>query len=102
MQALQTESRILRKEVENLREGTTIFTNKFQSAEVISKPVPTDANLFKKEIRVLKEETRSLFNTTRSTELILEMVQSNSNSFLRRDSVLWRRKWLIWHIKSSP
>ena len=72
MQSLQTESRILRKEVENLRKDTTILTNNFQSAEVLLHTTQTDAKLFKKEIAVLMGDTRSSFNTTQSTELNLE------------------------------
>ena len=39
MQSLQTGSKILRKDVENLRKSTTILDDKFQSVEVISKTI---------------------------------------------------------------
>ena len=54
MQSLQNEYRIIRVEVECLRNGTTILSDNFQSVEVISKTIHTDTNLLKKEFEILK------------------------------------------------
>lgn len=71
MLCLQTEPRLLKKEVGNLRMDTTILNNNFQSAEVLLNTIQTDTKLFKKEIAHLKKDTSTLFNTTWSTEFFL-------------------------------
>ena len=53
MQSLQTESRLLRKEVGNLKKDTTILTNNFQSTQVLLNMIQTST---KKLIKVRFEE----------------------------------------------
>ena len=60
MQSLQTESRLLRKEVKNLKKGTTILTNNFQSAEVLLSTIQTSTKILKEEVIHLKENTNTL------------------------------------------
>lgn len=70
MQSLQTESRLLRKEVGNLKKDTAILTNNFQSAEVLLDMVQTGTKLLEKEVIHLKENTNTLNNKTQSNEVL--------------------------------
>lgn len=57
MESSQTESRLRRKEVGNLKKGMTILTNNFQSAEVLLNMKQTGTKLLKKEVIHLQENT---------------------------------------------
>lgn len=67
MESSQTESRLRRKEVGNLKKGMTILTNNFQSVEVFLNMIQTGTKLLKEEVIHLQENTNTL-NTKNSVE----------------------------------
>ena len=66
-QSLQTDTRLLKKEVGNLKKNKTTLINKIQSTEVLLEMVQSGTKLLEKEISNLKEDTNNLTNKSQST-----------------------------------
>ena len=83
--SLQTESRLLRKQVGNLKKDKIILTNNFQSAEILLNTIQTGIKIPEKKVIRMKENTNTLNNKTQSNEVLLEVVQTNNKPFQNRD-----------------
>ena len=83
--SLHTESRLLRKEVGNLKKDKTTLTNNFQSAEILLNMIQTGMKILEKKVVRMKENTNTLNNKTQSNEVLLEVVQTDYKPFQNRD-----------------
>ena len=78
VQSLQTDTKILKKEVRTLKKDMNNLTNKTQSMEVLSEMVQTDSDLLKGKFSSLEKDTvgaETLFERIRTVEFINQTVE---------------------------
>lgn len=105
---VQTNKKRFEKEITHLKDDTRILFNRTQSLVIILKKVQSDSKLFMERFGTLEKETADLTQNSNSFNERFSILEkraadlTHNSNYLKRDSVLWRRKQLIRHIKPCP